>query len=159
MSILGAWHTRVRSFGSDLRCTLFTARVRAAGREFRHSLLAPGRIPQSSDVHRDYRLGRLARIGCSRPAALLNLMPIFFRFRVLESEPPTSELGGSECFANICAKSADDVVSFLSQLCGSDRRATYVWIEVVITHHNDTTRTQAGSPHSLVHEGCAYWLR
>ena len=132
-SILGAWHTRVRSFGSDSRCALVTARVRAVGQEFRRGLLAPRRIPQSSDVHRENGLGRLARIGCSRPAALLNLMPIFFRFRVLESEPPTSELGGSKCFANICAKSTDEVVSFLSQLCGSDRPATYVWIEVVIT--------------------------
>ena len=133
MSILGAWHTRVRSFGSDSRCALVTARVRAAGREFRRGLLAPGRIPQSLDVGRDNGIGRLARIGCSRPATLLNLMPIFFRFRVLESEPPTSELGGSECFANICAKSTDDVVSFLSQLCGADRPATSVWIEEVIT--------------------------
>ena len=90
VSIPRAWHARVRPFRSDSRCALFTARVRAAGREFRRGLLAPGRIPQSSDVHRDYGLGRLARIGCSRPAALLNLMPIFFRFRVLESEPPTS---------------------------------------------------------------------
>ena len=90
MSILGAWHTRVRSFGSDSRCALVTARVRAAGREFRRSFLAPAMIPQSPDVHRENGLGRLARIGCSRPATLLNLMPIFFRFRVLESEPPTS---------------------------------------------------------------------
>ena len=133
MSILGAWHTRVRSFGSDSRCALVTARVRATEREFRRGLLAPGRIPQSSDVGRENGIGRLARISCSRPAALLHLMPIIFRFRVLESEPPTSELGGSECFANICAKSTDDVVSFLSQLCGSDWPATSVWIEVVIT--------------------------
>ena len=90
ISIWGAWHTRVRPFRSDSRCALFTARVRAAGREFRRVLLAPAMIPQSSDVHRENGLGRLARIGCSRPAALLNLMPIFFRFRVLESEPPTS---------------------------------------------------------------------
>ena len=110
-----------------------TARVRAAGREFRRDFLAPAMIPQSPDVHRENGLGRLARIGCSRPAAPLDLMPIFFRFRVLESEPPTSELGGSKCFANICAKSTDDVVSFLSQLCGSDLPATSVWIEVVIT--------------------------
>ena len=60
-------------------------------------------------------------------------MPIFFRFRVLESKPPTLELGGSELFANICASSTDDVVPFLSQLCGSDWPATSVWIEVVIT--------------------------
>ena len=131
----GAWHARVRPFRSDSRCALVKARVRAVGREFRRGLLAPGRIPQSSDVGQENGIGRLARIGCSRPAALLNLMPIFFRFRVLESEPPTSELGGSECFANICAKSTDDVVSFLSQLCGSDLPATSVWtrIEVVIT--------------------------
>ena len=90
VSIGGAWHARVGPCCSDSRCALVTARVRATGREFRRGLLAPGRIPQSSDVHRDYRLGRLARIGCSRSAALLNLMPIFFRFRVLESEPPTS---------------------------------------------------------------------
>ena len=90
MSILGAWHTRVRSFGSDSRCALVTARVRATGREFRREFLAPAMIPQSPDVHRENGLGRLARIGCSRPATLLNLMPIFFRFRVLESEPPTS---------------------------------------------------------------------
>ena len=69
---------------------LVKARVRAVGREFRRGLLAPRWIPQSSNVERDNGLGRLARIGCSRPAALLNLMPIFFRFRVLESEPPTS---------------------------------------------------------------------
>ena len=67
-----------------------TARVRATGREFRREFLAPAMIPQSPDVHRENGLGRLARIGCSRPATLLNLMPIFFRFRVLESEPPTS---------------------------------------------------------------------
>ena len=112
---------------------LVKARVRAVGQEFGRGLPAPGRIPQSSGVHQENGLGCLARISCSRPAALLNLMPIFFRFRVLESEPPTSELGGSEFFANICAKSTDDVVSFLSQLCGSDRPATSVWIEVVIT--------------------------
>ena len=133
MLILGAWHMRIRSFGSDLRCALVTVRVRAAGREFRRDFLAPAMIPQSLDVHQENGLGHLVRIGCSCPAALLNLMPIFFRFRVLESEPPTSELGGSECFAHICAKSTDDVVSFLSQLCGSDRPATSVWIEVVIT--------------------------
>ena len=69
---------------------LVKVRVRAVGREFRRGLLAPRWIPQSSNVERDNGLGRLARIGCSRPAALLNLMPIFFRFRVLESEPPTS---------------------------------------------------------------------
>ena len=107
MSILGAWHTRVRSFGSDSRCALVTARVRAAGREFRRSFLAPAMIPQSPDVHRENGLGRLARIGCSRPAALLNLMPIFFRFRVLESEPPTSSRIGCMArnfFANVRTK-------------------------------------------------------
>ena len=57
---------------------LVKARVRAVGREFRRGLLAPRWIPQSSNVERDNGLGRLARIGCSRPAALLNLMPDFF---------------------------------------------------------------------------------
>ena len=90
ISIPRAWHARVRPFRSDSRCALVKARVRAVGREFRRGLLAPRWIPQSSNVARDNGLGRLARIGCSRPAALLNLMPIFFRFRVLESEPPTS---------------------------------------------------------------------
>ena len=82
MSILGAWHTRVWSFSLDSRCALVTARVRAEGREFRRGLLAPAMIPQTSDVHGENGLGRLARIGCSRPAALLNLMPFFFRFSV-----------------------------------------------------------------------------
>ena len=103
MSILGAWHTRVRSFGSDSRCALVTARVRAAGREFRRSFLAPAMIPQSPDVHRENELGRLARIGCSRPATLLNLMPIFFFASVFSSpsHPRRVELGGSESFANV----------------------------------------------------------
>ena len=57
---------------------LVKARVRAVGREFRRGLLAPRWIPQSSNVERDNGIGRLARIGCSRPAALLNLMPFFF---------------------------------------------------------------------------------
>ena len=82
--------------------------------------------------HKRTGIGRLAHIGCSRPAALLNPMP-FFRFGVLKSKPPTSELGGSEFFANVRAKNTDGIVSFISQLCGSDRPATSVWIEVVIT--------------------------
>ena len=102
MSILGAWHTRVRSFGSDSRCVLCTARVRAVGQEFGRGLPAPGRIPQSLGVDRESGLGRLARIGCSRPAALLNLMPIFFAsaFSSL-SHPRRVELCGSESFANV----------------------------------------------------------
>ena len=102
MSILGAWHTRVRSFGSDSRCALVRARVRAAGREFRRVLLAPAMIPQSPDVHRENGLGRLARIGCSRPATLLNLMPIFFASAFSSpSHPRRVELCGSESFANV----------------------------------------------------------
>ena len=60
-------------------------------------------------------------------------MPFFFASAFLESESPTSELGGSEFFANIRAKDTKDAVSFLSQLCGSDLPATSAWIEVVIT--------------------------
>ena len=78
ISIPRAWHARVRPFRSDLRCALFTARVRAVGQEFRRGLPAPGRIPQSLDVGRENRIGRLVRIGCSCPATLRNLMPIFF---------------------------------------------------------------------------------
>ena len=88
-----AWVPGIRASGHSARTrtrALVKARVRAVGREFRRGLLAPRWIPQSSNVERDNGLGCLARIGCSRPAALLNLMPIFFRFRVLESEPPTS---------------------------------------------------------------------
>ena len=43
-------------------------------------------------------VGRLARIGCSRAAAPLNPMLLYFAFSVLESEPPTSKLGGSGIF-------------------------------------------------------------
>ena len=57
---------------------LVKARVRAVGREFRRGLLAPRWIPQSSNAERDNGLGRLVRIGCSRPAALLNRMSFFF---------------------------------------------------------------------------------
>ena len=44
----------------------------------------PTRSSGSTYVARENGLGRLARIGCSRPAALLNLMSIFF------SLPPTT---------------------------------------------------------------------
>ena len=80
VSILGVWHARVGQFRSDSRCALVTARVRAAGPEFRAGLLAPGRIPQSSDVAREIGVACLARIGCSRPATLPNLMPFFGSF-------------------------------------------------------------------------------
>ena len=60
-------------------------------------------IPQSPDIHQENGLGRLARIGCSRPAALLNLMPIFFLASAFSSPslPCRVELGGSESFANV----------------------------------------------------------
>ena len=102
VSILGAWHAHVGPCPSGSRCTLFTARVRAAGREFRAGLLAPGRNPQSWDVARESRVGRLACVGCSRPAALLNLMPFFFSLqRFLSPSHPrwaTSKLGGWDFF-------------------------------------------------------------
>ena len=60
----------------------------AAGREFRGDLLAPGQNPQSWDVAREYGAGRLACIGCSRSAALLNLMPFFSLQRFLSPSHP-----------------------------------------------------------------------
>ena len=101
---LGVCHARVGPFRSDSRCALFTARVRAAEREFRAGLPAPARNPQSWDLARENGVGRLACIGCSRAATLLNPMLFFFASAFLESEPPTSKLGGSEFFANIRAK-------------------------------------------------------
>ena len=89
---LGACHARVGPFRLDLRCALFTARVRAAGREFRAGFLAPGLNPQSWDVARENRVGRLACIGCDRAATFLNPVLLFFRFSVFESEPPKSKL-------------------------------------------------------------------
>ena len=75
--IPGCWHPRVRPCRSDFGCTLFTARVQAAGRDFRAVLLAPGRNRWSSGVGHANGLGCLVRIGCGCPAALLNPMPFF----------------------------------------------------------------------------------
>ena len=92
ISIPRAWHARVRPFRSDSNARSCQS-ARSSCRT-RIPTRSSGSALDSAVFERRTRycngLGRLARIGCSRPAALLNLMPIFFRFRVLESEPPTS---------------------------------------------------------------------
>ena len=75
---------------------------------FEPVLINSGSRPESAVFGRSAReRGRspIARIGCSRPAALLNLMPFFFASAFSSpNHPHRVELGGSDFFLRMSAQ-------------------------------------------------------